>query len=115
MLGTCNHIAGLLVRIEHAVKTGLTELSKTSIPSSWNVPKVKSVLKTLKAAEMVWTKGRYGKSSIKDDIKKKLMKSNFTPLNKEQCQLVQDRDSLRKDLHHLLKDDIKTSCFSFII
>ncbi|KAH3818182.1 hypothetical protein DPMN_119780 [Dreissena polymorpha] len=28
MFGTCNHVAGLLFRIEHAVKTGETEFQK---------------------------------------------------------------------------------------
>ena len=36
--GTCNHVAGLLFRVDMAVMKGLTKPSKTSVLSDWNVP-----------------------------------------------------------------------------
>jgi hypothetical protein len=38
MLGTCNHVTGLLFRVEHAIKTGATDVSCTSKPCEWNIP-----------------------------------------------------------------------------
>ena len=39
ILGTCNHITGMLFRIENAVQTGLTTPSKTSVLRTCNIPK----------------------------------------------------------------------------
>ena len=49
MYGTCNHIAGLLFRCEHAVKTGATKIACTSKSATWVVPKGKQLLNSAKA------------------------------------------------------------------
>ncbi|WAR01055.1 hypothetical protein MAR_025427 [Mya arenaria] len=61
MLGCCNHVAGVLFRVEDAVKRGITKKSKTSVLATWNVPRTKPVMRPFKAREMSWTKSSYGK------------------------------------------------------
>ncbi|KAH3788554.1 hypothetical protein DPMN_166699 [Dreissena polymorpha] len=61
MLGACNHVAGLLFRVEYAVKTGATQTSSTSQLSTLNVPKKKPDLKPVKVKDVMWTKGKYSK------------------------------------------------------
>ena len=48
ILGTCNHVTGMLFRIENAVQTGLTTPSKTSALWTWNIPKGQRVDATVK-------------------------------------------------------------------
>ncbi|XP_052261521.1 uncharacterized protein LOC127865652 [Dreissena polymorpha] len=114
MHGTCNHVAGLLFRVEHAVKSGETSKTATSKLSQWNVPKAKPTKKPVKASEIVWRKGHYGKSAanVENEKKKHAMKKLFTPLNKKQVSFVQDPSQLRSDLYSVLKDDIGDSCFA---
>ena len=52
MLGSCNHIAGVLFRMEHAVKTGLTRPASTSQSCKWNVPSKKNNIKTGKVSDL---------------------------------------------------------------
>ena len=50
--GSCNHIVGMLFRIESAVATGATRPSKTSMGCQWNIPSgSKVLLKPTKAEE----------------------------------------------------------------
>ena len=41
LLGSCNHVAGLLFRVEAAVLIGVTHPTCTSMLASWNVPSKK--------------------------------------------------------------------------
>ena len=51
--GSCNHIVGMLFRIESAVATGATRPSKTSMGCQWNIPSgSKVLLKPTKAEEL---------------------------------------------------------------
>lgn len=58
MLGSCNHIAGVLFRIEHAVKTGLTNPKSTSKPCIWNTPKLKTRIQPGKIVNFCVEKGK---------------------------------------------------------
>ena len=63
--GSCNHVAGLLFRVEYAVRTGLTKPSCTSQKSVWNVPGAGDSV-PVKLCEQRWTRDQYmkkGKSS----------------------------------------------------
>lgn len=57
---TCNHIAGLLFRLESANKLGLT--SCTASKCTWNVPKEKTELQQQPLASVNVVKSRHGKS-----------------------------------------------------
>ncbi|KAH3817459.1 hypothetical protein DPMN_118996 [Dreissena polymorpha] len=113
MLGACNHVAGLLFRVEYAVKTGATQTSSTSKLSTWNVPKKKPDLKPMKVKDVVWTKGKYSKGPTEQSSAnyKHEMKKNFTPLNKRQLEIVNNQQDIRKDLYDIIKDEVKDSCF----
>ena len=51
--GSCDHIVGMLFRIESAVATGATGPSKTSMGCQWNIPSGSKVfLKPTKAEEL---------------------------------------------------------------
>ena len=41
LLGSCNHVAGLLFRVDAAVLIGVTHPFCTSMLASWNVPSKK--------------------------------------------------------------------------
>ena len=60
ILGTCNHVAGMLFRVENAVRTGATNPSKTSVLCQWNLPKGQKVDTTLKPVkDLVFEKSVY--------------------------------------------------------
>ena len=37
---SCNHVAGLLFRVEAAVLTGLSDSTCTSVSAAWNIPSI---------------------------------------------------------------------------
>lgn len=114
MLGTCNHVAGVLFRVEHAVKTGESKKTCTGKLSSWNVPKGKVNMKPTKACDSLWKKAHYGKKlcDVEKEKDKKALKKDFTPLTKKQDEDVKNGAEMRKKLHALLKEDIPDSCFA---
>lgn len=58
--GSCNHIAGLLFRVEYAVRMGLTDTSCTSQQCQWNLPSTKVMLNEPRlVAAQTWTKASY--------------------------------------------------------
>jgi len=62
--GSCNHIAGLLFRVEYAVRTGLVDVSCTSQACMWNLPSAKgSLTQPHVAAELEWKTAHYAKQS----------------------------------------------------
>ena len=61
MLGCSNHVAGVLLRIDHAVKTGATKPSSTSELCKWNTPNAKTIIKPTKVSDVAWTKSHYSK------------------------------------------------------
>ena len=66
ILGTYNHVTGMLFRIENAVQTGLTTPSKTSVLCTWNIPKGQRVDTTVKPVrDLVFGKSVYTKPKFK--------------------------------------------------
>ena len=66
ILATCNYDTGISFRIENAVQTGLTTLSKTSVLCTWNIPKGQRVDSTLKPVwDLVFEKSVYTKPKSK--------------------------------------------------
>jgi len=62
--GSCNHIAGLLFRVEYAVRTGLVDVSCTSQACVWNLPSAKgSLTQPHVAAKLEWKRAHYAKQS----------------------------------------------------
>ena len=117
MLGSCNHIAGVLFRIEHAVKTGMTKPTSTSQLCEWTIPKKRTKINPQKVTDFVWKKSHYTKSQI--DVSKEnemsAKKRSFTPLTKSQESKIQDVGQIRQELHTLLQSDMPNSCFSLLM
>lgn len=117
MLGSCNHIAGVLFRIEHAVKTGMTKPTSTGKLCEWTVPKKRTKINPKKVSDFIWKKSQYTKTQI--DVNKEneisARKRSFTPLNKSQENKIQDGCRIRQELHKLLQNDLPNSCFSLLM
>ena len=60
-MGACNHVAGLMFRVEAAVRSGLTDPACTSKPCTWNLPVQRRDVLCIptKAMDVRWTKGHY--------------------------------------------------------
>ena len=46
LYGSCNHVAGLLFRVEAAVLTGLSNPTCKSVSAAWDIPKTKTQIIT---------------------------------------------------------------------
>ena len=117
MLGSCNHIAGVLLRIEHAVKMGMTKPTSTGKLCEWTVPARKTKVNLKKISDFVWKKSCYSKmlTDVNQENEISAKKRNFTPLTKTQETRLGDRSQIRVELHKLLKNDIPNSCFSSLM
>ena len=66
ILGTYNHVTGMLFGIENAVQTGLTTPSKASVLCTWNIPKGQRGDTTVKPVrDLVFGKSVYTKPKFK--------------------------------------------------
>ena len=114
ILGTCNHVTGMLFRIENAVQTGLTTPSKTSLLCTWNIPKGQRVDTTVKPVrDLVFEKSVYTnpKSKSVKLANDKKEYSDFSPAVTNQEKL-KDKENLRNSLFTILEKDIPSSCFA---
>ena len=108
ILGHCNHVTGMLCRIENAVQAGLTTPSKTSVLCTWNIPKGQRVDTTVKPVrDLVFEKSVYTKPKSKSVIlandKKEYL--DFFPAVKNQEKL-KDKENLENSLFTILEKDI---------
>ena len=110
MLGSCNHIAAVLFRVENFIKRGETCTDRLSV---WNVPKLKTVIKPTKVKDLVWKKAHYSKlpTNAQEESEKARLKQAFTPLSKQQEEEVKDETAMRKKLYDALKDAVPEACF----
>ncbi|KAH3817671.1 uncharacterized protein LOC127882165 [Dreissena polymorpha] len=115
MLGSCNHIAGVLFRIEEAVKTGQTLKSCTSKPCEWTVPKKKTKVKAGRVSDFLLKKTSLSKLKVdkEKENEKAIKRRNFTPLRSAQQR--SDSDSIRQDLYETLKDKLPDSCVTLLM
>ncbi len=60
--GSCNHIAAMLFRLEAAFRTGVIQVSKTSLPSQWNVPSSVPNMEAKMVKDVKWAKAQLNKS-----------------------------------------------------
>ena len=80
LLGSCNHIAGLLFRIKTAVLIGVTHPTCTSILASWNIPSKKTKITPGPVKNFLFKTETYSSKSLETDnsdkIKRKLELEN---------------------------------------
>ena len=113
ILGTCNHVTGMLSRIENAVQTGLAIPSKTSVLCTWNIPKGQRVDTTVKPVrDLVSEKSVYtmpkSKSVKLANDKKEYLDFSLAVTNQEK---LKDKENLRNSLFTILEKDIPSPCF----
>ena len=77
---TCNHIAAVLFKLDHAWQSGLSNMACTSLPAAWIVPSTKKVLQPKKVNDMEWRKPHYRNRERKviNPVARKL----FSPMKK---------------------------------
>ena len=112
--GTCNHVAGILFRIDNAVITGMTKPSQTSLPRAYNIPKgLKIDIDPEMASNMIFYTARYTSTTKRDFAKEKSEYLEFsTTLYDEHLAELSDKDSLRKKLYDRIKGAVPCSRFS---
>ena len=69
--GGCNHVVGMLFRIESAVSSGATNPSKTSLSCQWNIPAgLKIDIRPTKAEELFFSNTKYTSNKGKSESQK---------------------------------------------
>ena len=112
--GTCNHVVALLFRVDNAVVTGMTKLSKTSKLCTWNVPSGAKVnVQPTQVSEMTFKQGHYTSASDRNFEKEKEGFLTFAPsLYDEHISELNNESTFRNKLYLSIKDEIKTSRFA---
>ena len=86
LYGACNHVAGLLFRVESAVMSGITKPSCTDRLAKWNVPSTKTQVSPGPVSSVVFKKDHYRTlASINRTRQEKNVKGRltFSPLSAE--------------------------------
>ena len=55
LYGTCNHVAGVLFRVEAAILTGLSNPTCTSVSAAWNIPSTKRLIIPDEISKFIFT------------------------------------------------------------
>ena len=116
--GSCNHVIGMLFRIEAAVAKGATRPSTTSITCQWTIPSGNKInLAPTKAEELYIVKSKYGKKSTEAKVKsaKDSMNTYKPSLHKKHLSALKDVEGLRNSLFSAIKENIQNSCLSEVM
>ena len=115
LLGSCNHVAGMLFRIESAVLTGVAHPTCTSIPSKWIIPKGKKTIEPGLLSSFVFTLETYQSKLIlptseeRHEFSKK--KLNFQVMSNTQKSKLEDIDNARITVYNIVKESVPKCCF----
>ena len=100
-LRCCNHVAGLLFRIEAAVLIGVTHPTCTSILASWNIPSKKEKITPRLVKNFLFKTETYSSKSLETDnpdkIKRKLERQIFLTMSESQTENQKTRKSCVKN------------------
>ena len=114
LYGSCNHIAGLLFRVESAVLRGITKPTCTDRLAMRKVPQAKTDLSPCPVSKIVFKKDHYRTSLSVDRGRQAANVTgwlSFSPLSTEQEDFVKNEDKVRADLYKLIKAHAPKSCF----
>ena len=115
-LGSCNHVAGLLFRVEAAVLQGLTQETCTDVPSDWNRPKTKKQVKPGKLSNFLIKQDRLDKrfSEQSSLAKKKAVqqaKINYNPAPSPLKMNIANKKLMRMKLFNATRHIVPQSTF----
>ena len=113
--GSCNHVVGMLFRIEAAVANGATRPSKTSMSCQWNIPSGNKLhLTATKAEQLYFTKTKYGKSCTTEKQKVAKIKLNsYRPsLHKKHVSELNNPVEIKEKLFNIIGKNIPNSSLS---
>ncbi|XP_065679565.1 uncharacterized protein LOC124814931 [Hydra vulgaris] len=115
LLGSCNHVAGLLFWIEAAILIGVSHITCTSALSNWNIPTLKKQIEPAEVYKFLFSKDNYLNKAIQKSSelrKEKLnLKRNFNVMSDSQVKALLDSKCVREDFYKNIKDLIPKSCF----
>ena len=115
LLGSCNHVAGLLFRIEAAVLIGVTPPTCTSILASWNIPSKKKKITPGPVKNFLFKTETYSSKSLEtvnsDKIKRKLERQTFLTTSESQAAKLKDKKIVRQELLERISNVVPKSCF----
>ena len=116
LLGSCNHVAGLLFRIEAAVLLGYTHTTCTSKLSAWNIPTHKKQIEPGEVVKFLLTKDTYMKKAIQPSSEERKRKAqcriNFQVMFDSQAKKILNSDDIRADFFNDVSNIIPRSCFT---
>ena len=110
--GSCNHIIGMLFRVEAAVAKGATRPSKTSMSCQWTVLSGNKIqLTATKAEQLYFAKTKYGKSATSEKLKQAKVKLNmYKPsMHKQHLNELNDSTAIRERLFAKIGKHISNS------
>ena len=115
LLGSCNHVAGMLFRVEAAVLSGATHPTCTSKLAEWNVPTNKKKVVPGEITNFLFKQDSYQKKATQASVeeRKEIMKKklNFQVMSDSQVLQLTKSESIRAELYEEVKDIIPKSCF----
>ena len=116
LLESCNHVAGMLFRIEAAVITGVTKPICTSRLSEWVIPSKNCDLEPGRISSMVIKKDHYKKKAIAPSksalIETANKKRKFSPMSARQEHYLQQPDKVQSDIYEKIKNIVPRSTFA---
>ena len=105
ILGNCNHVAGLLFRVEVAVLIGVTHSTCTSMLASWNVPSKKKQIILGRIKDFLFKSESYTKKSLEPDtadrIKRKAERQTFLTMSNSHFTHLNDKKKYTMDYFKL--------------
>ena len=115
LLGSCNHVAGFLFRVEAVALIGVTHPTCTSMLASWNVPSKKKQIIPGRIKDFLLKSESYTKKSLEIDtlhrLKKKAERRTFLTMSNSQFTQLGDKKKVRSELFEALADIVPKSCF----
>ena len=115
LYGSCNHVAGLLFRVEAAVLAGLSDPTCTSVSAAWNIPRTKKQIIPDEISKFIFTNETYMKKATQESEEAKKeraeAKQNFRVMTNSQYKALQNHKNVRNDLFKDVYTIIPRSCF----
>ncbi|KAK7090434.1 uncharacterized protein [Littorina saxatilis] len=112
VLGSCNHIAGLLFRVEAAVKCGATDLRSTESLCSWVTPSGPVARKPRRWRDTHVASDVYGQKTPRGYKEKaRLERKKFQPFSPEHNEILSNTTAMAQKLQTLFQEEASDSVF----